>query len=111
MTHLLCSGLKYLIPQQWEFSSYTDAKNKEINLLNTQSPAEVRGSHCCTSPAPCQLLLEDHKTHISQYFPAETPQSHFCPDRHKTPAGAETVGYKTKVPSIISPAFALLPAP
>lgn len=64
MTCLLCSGLKYLIPQWWEFASYTDAKKKETDLLNTQSPADVRGGRCYKLPSSllhCQLLLEDRK--------------------------------------------------
>lgn len=108
MTCLLRSGLKYLIPQWWEFASYTDAKNKEMNLLNTRSPADVRGSCCCEPPAPCSsascswktIRLADPNTSL-----AETPQSRFCLDRHKTPAGAETVGCKTNASPRTSPPF------
>lgn len=53
------------------------------------------------------MLLEDHQTLLK-------PHRAISAQTDKTPAGAETVGYKTNVPphlSTISPAFALLPTP
>lgn len=108
MTPLLCSGLKYLIPQWWEFASYTDAKNKEMNLLNTQSPADVRGSRYCKPPG-----LQPHAPGRPS-DPVETPQSHFCPDR-QNPCWCWDGGLQNQCPpaplhhfpSLCSPAHSL----
>lgn len=96
MTHLLYSGLKYLIPQWWEFASYTDAKGEEMNLLNAQSPEYARGSHCCKPQVPCFIASCSWKSERAadpHTSPAETPQGHFCKARYKM-----RVGYKTNVP-------------
>lgn len=108
MTHLLCSGLKYLTPQWWEFASYTGAKDEEMNLLKSQSLEDARGSHCCKPhiPRPCSIAscpCKSVTTAAPHTSSAETPQGHFCRDRYKM-----IMGYKSNVPPNPPPSALLL---